>query len=48
MLQESVDTTDVECLDSSSESENGFTPACGVNIVDKILASLDACNASSS
>ena len=47
MLQESVDTTDVECLDSSSESENGFTSACLVDI-DEILATLDACNVSSS
>ena len=29
MLQESVDTTDVECLDPFPESENGSTTACG-------------------
>ena len=48
MLQESVDTTDVECLDSSSKSENRSTPACEVDIIDELLALLDACNASSS
>ena len=48
MLQESVDTTDVEFLDSFSEYENGSTPACGVDIIDEILAGSDACNASSS
>ena len=48
MLQESVDTTDVECLNSSSESEIGSTPARGVNIIDKMLATSDPCNASSS
>ena len=36
MLQESVDTTDVECLDSSSESANTSTPACRVDIIDEI------------
>ena len=48
MLQESFDTTDEECLDSSSESENGFTPACRIDIIDEILTTLGACNASSS
>ena len=48
MLQESVDTNDVEYLDLSSEFENGSTPTCGVDIIDKILATSDACNASSS
>ena len=47
-LHESVDTTDVECLGSSSVSENGFTPPCGFDIIDEILAALDACNAISS
>ena len=37
MLQESVDTTDVECPGSSSESENGSTPACEVDIIDEML-----------
>ena len=46
MLQESIDTTDVECLDS--ESENGSIPACGVDIIDEILAISNAYNASSS
>ena len=48
MLQESDDTTDVECLGSSSESQNGSTPACGLDIINEILATSDACNASSS
>ena len=48
MLQESVHTTDVECLDSSSEYENGSFLACGVDIIDEILATSNACNASSS
>ena len=47
MLQLSVDTTYVEYLDSFSESKSGFTPACGVDIFDEILATSDACNASS-
>ena len=46
MLHESVDTTDVECLDSSTESENGSTPLCGITIIDGILATSDAYNAS--
>ena len=46
MLQESIDTTDVKCLDS--ESENGSIPACGVDIIDEILAISDTYNASSS
>ena len=48
MRQESVDTTDVERLDSSLESENESTSEWGVNITDEILATLDTCNASSS
>ena len=48
MLLKSVDTTDVECLDSSSESENGCTPACRVDIIDDILVTSDVCSASSS
>ena len=50
MLQESVYTTDVECLDLSAGSENGSTPAsgCGVDIIDEMLVTSDACNASSS
>ena len=48
ILLESVDTSDAECLDSSSESENGSTPACGISIIDEILATSDAYNASSS
>ena len=48
MLQKSVETTDVECLDSSLESERGFTPACRVDIIDEIFPTLDTCNASSS
>ena len=47
MLQESADTTDVISLELFSESENGSTLACGVNITDEVLATLDACNASS-
>ena len=47
-LKESVDTTDVQLLDSSSKSENGFTRACEVDIIDEILATSYACNASSS
>ena len=47
MLLESVGTTQVKCPDSSSESENGSTPACGFDIVDEILATSDTCNASS-
>ena len=46
MLLESVYTTDVECLDSSSECEYGSTPVCGIDIIDEILATSDACNAS--
>ena len=42
MLQESVDTTDVECQDSSSESENESTPAWRVAIIDEILTTWDA------
>ena len=38
MLQESVDTTDVECLDSSSYSPNGSTSAYGVDNINEILA----------
>ena len=50
MLQELVDTIDIECLDSSSESGNGSTPASahGVDVIDEILATSDACNVSSS
>ena len=48
MMQESVDTTDVECLDPSSESENGSTSACGIDIVDEIHANSHSCNAISS
>ena len=48
MLQELVGTTDVECLESASESENVSTSACGVDIIDEILATSNACNASSS
>ena len=44
MLPGSVDTTDVECLDSSSGSKNGSTPAYGVDIIDEILATSDKCN----
>ena len=46
MLQKSIGTTDVECLDSSLESENGSTPACWVDIIDEVLATLDTCNTS--
>ena len=35
-------------LDSSSESKNGTTPACRVDIIDEIPATSNACNASSS
>ena len=35
-------------LDSSPESENGSTLACGVDVIDEILATSDACNACSS
>ena len=45
--QESVETTDVKCLDSSSEFENGSIPAW-VDIIDEIPTTSDACNASSS
>ena len=45
---ESVDTTDEECLHSFSESENGSPPACWVDVIDEIVATLDACNANSS
>ena len=48
MLQGSVDTTNVECIDSSSESKSGSTSARGADIIDEILTTLDACNASSS
>ena len=48
MLQKSVDMTDVECLDSSSKSANGSTPACKVDIIDEILATLGACSVRSS
>ena len=48
MLQESFDTTDIECLDLSLESESGSTPACEVDIIDEILAISEVCNASSS
>ena len=47
MLQGSVDTTDVE-VDSFSESENRSTLECGDVVIDEILATLDACTASSS
>ena len=46
MLQESVDTADVECRHSSPESENGSTSACKVDIIDEKLATSNACNAS--
>ena len=45
MLQDSVDTTDVECLDSSLDSKNGSITACGVEIVDEIITTSDGCNA---
>ena len=45
MLRESVDT-DLECLNSSSKSENRSTLTSRVGIIDKILATSDACNAS--
>ena len=48
MLQESFDTIDVEFPDSSSESEIGSIPSCWLNIIDEILATLDACDARSS
>ena len=48
MLQEPVDTTDVECLNLSSEFKNGSTPPCGIDIIDEIFVTSDACNASSS
>ena len=47
MLHESTDPTDVEYLDSSSESKSG-SAKCGADIIDEILATSDACNASSS
>ena len=40
--------TDIKCLGSSPESENGSILACGVDIIDEKLATLDAGNASSS
>ena len=46
MLPESIDITDVEYLDSSSESQNEITPAAEINIFDEMLANLDTCNAS--
>ena len=48
MLRESVDTIDVESLESCSESENGSAPTYGVDIINEILSTSDACNASSS
>ena len=39
--------TNLGCLNSSSELENGFAPACRVDI-DETYTTLDACNASSS
>ena len=50
MLRVPVDTNDVERLYSSSKSENKSTSAsaCGVDIIDEILATSVACNASSS
>ena len=48
MLQESVDTIDLKCLDSFSECKNGFTPAFGVGIINDILTTFNPCNPSSS
>ena len=47
-LQKSVDTTDIECLNSFSESENKSTSACGVDIFNEILSTSDAFSAISS
>ena len=46
ILQESANATDVKCLGSSSESENGYIPAGDVDIIDEIHATLDECSAS--
>ena len=46
MLLVSVDTTNVECLDSSSESENESISAYAVDILNEILTTLGACGAS--
>ena len=48
ILQESLDTIDIECFNSFSKSEHGSTTECGVDIINQILATVNACNASSS
>ena len=45
MLQESVNATDLECLDSPSNLKMNSTPACGADTIVKILATSNACNA---